>query len=386
MAGEAQRRYIDEITRFLFAPLLRPPKPGATWRLLSMDGEQGLCLSLENRGHVLLIELEDRDEERDCYARTERFNVCVRRQFEWGVPTDDADRRLIDAVVAMVQQREAHLPVFDRPAGRSRAAVREVLVDKVLMAEGRGHYYINPYVGCAIGCPFCYVAERADLSRRLEGLPSVPWGRWVDVKVNAPELLREELKDASPGLVRMSPIITDPYQPVERRYRITRGCLEALLEDGRFAPVILTRAARVMEDLDLLRQFDTASVGFSIPSDDDRYRRMFEPGADPVEQRIEALAACREAGLHTFALIQPVLPMNVERLVAQVAPLIQAVRVDRMHVIPQVRDIYEANDLLDAASDAFFERTRGELLRRFEAAGVRIDELDDMVKLIGLEA
>jgi len=340
-------------------------------------------LSLENRGHVLLVELEDLDEGRDCYAHTERFNVCVRRQFEWGVPMDASDRRLIDAIVRMIAQREQHLPSFDRPAGRSRSAVREVLVDQVLQAEGRGHYYINPYVGCAIGCPFCYVAERADLSRRLEGLPSVPWGRWVDVKVNAAEVLRSEVGAAEPGVVRMSPIITDPYQPLEKRHRITRQCLEVLVEDGRFTPVILTRAARVTEDLDLLSRFERASVGFSIPSDDDRYRRMFEPGADPVEQRIAALAACRDAGLHTFALIQPVLPMNVERLVAQVAPLIQAVRVDRMHVIPQVRNIYEDNDLLDAAGDQFFAETREELLRRFEEAGVRIDELDDMVKLIG---
>jgi DNA repair photolyase len=198
------------------------------------------------------------------------------------------------------------------------------------MPEGRGQYYLNPYVGCAIGCEWCYVAERADFSRELEGLPRLSWGRWVDVKQNAPEVLRQEVARHTPGIVRLSPIVTDPYQPLERRFRITRGCLEVLLEAG-FSPCILTRSSRVLDDLPLLARFPHAAVGFSIPTDDDAVRRVFEPGAEPIEDRIEALQRLKEAGLSTFAVIQPVLPGNPERLAERLSPLIDVVRVDRMY-------------------------------------------------------
>lgn len=381
MSEAATKRYIDDIGRHLFAPLLRPPRPGASWRLVSWDAEQGLCLTVARGRTLLLIELEERNEERDCYTRTERFNICVRRQFEGQTPLDEGDRKLVERIAAMVRQREKLLPDLERAASTARKAVRPILVDRVLIPEGRGHYYINPYVGCAIGCDFCYIAERADLSRRLEGLPHAAWGRYVDVKVNAAEILREEAALFPPGIVRLSPLLTDPYQPVERKWRITRQCLEVLLDTG-FAPAILTRAARVMEDIDLLRKFERAAVGFSIPSDDDRYRLIFEPGGDPIERRLEALEALHAAGINTFAVIQPILPMDVDRLVDRVAPLIRAVRFDRMHFIPLVRHLYERHGLDYAMTDTFFEEMEGRLAEAFAAHGIPYDEMDEMARLV----
>jgi len=247
----------------------------------------------------------------------------------------------------------------------------------MLIPEGPGQYYLNPYVGCMIGCDFCYVAERSDFSRGLEGLPAVPWGHYVDVKVNAAEILRREIEQFAPGIVRISPILTDPYQPIERKYRITRKCLELLLPAG-FAAGVLTRAARAVEDLDLYRRYPLSGIGFSIPTNDDRYRRIFEPGADPIEERFAALEMFRAAGVHTVALIQPILPMNPERLATLLAPLVTAVRIDRMYQIDQVQHLYREHGIVDAMTDSFFREMETRLRRAFAERNVPVHDMDNL--------
>jgi DNA repair photolyase len=328
-----------------------------------------------------LLEFEERNERLDCYARTARFNVCVRRQFE-DAQLDDAQRDFVDAVIAEMRRREATLADPPRPQAAEKVQVREVLVDRLLMPEGKGRYYVNPYVGCMIACPFCYVIDRADFSRRLEGLPQLPWGRSLDVKVNAAEVLRREVQAVRTGIVRMSPILTDPYQAAERRYRVTRQILEVLLETD-IAPVVLTRAPRILDDLELLRRFRRALVGFSIPTDDDAVRQIFEPNADPIEERLAALRALHAAGVGTFAVIQPVLPMNVDNLIEQLAPYVRAVRLDRLYVGERVQHIYAAHGLAANATEEWATATIDRLSRGFRARGVEVDPLDDFEPLLG---
>lgn len=326
------------------------------------------------------MELEARNEALNCYARTARFNVCVRPQFA-DAPIDDAQRGFVDRVIAVVRAREGALPEPPRPPAPPSPQVREVLVDRLLMPEGRDRYYVNPYVGCMIACPYCYVVDRADFSRRLEGLPELPWGRALDVKVNAAEVLRREVQAVRSGVVRMSPIITDPYQPAERRYRVTRQVLE-VLADTALVPVVLTRAARVLEDLELLRRFPKALVGFSVPTDDDRVRRVFEPGADPIEARVEALDALHAAGVRTFAVVQPVLPMTPDRLVSLLAPVVRAVRLDRLYLGERVGHLYRQHGLTAFGTERYVVDTLARLRRGFEARGVRVDPLDDFGPLL----
>ena len=373
------RRGIEDVAHQLLAPFLEGCT-AAGWTLISWDAEQAICATFERAGISILIELEERNDRLDCYTRTERFNVCARRLLE-NEPMSESDRHLVDTVVAVVRSREASLPGGARPRAERGTLVREVVVDRLLMPEGRNHYYINPYVGCMIGCSFCYVIDRADFSRRLEGLPQLPWGRYLDVKVNAAEVLRREVRAAGRGTVRMSPILTDPYQSAERRYRITRQCLEVLL-DSELAPVILTRAPRVLDDVALLERFRRALVGFSIPTDADEYRQIFEPAADPIAERLAALRALHEAGIRTFAVIQPVLPMNVERLVAEIAPYVCAVRLDRMYVGERVRHLYERHGLQQFATEEFADQTIRELAAGFSARGVEVDSLDDLEHLL----
>jgi DNA repair photolyase len=377
-----QRRHC--VGRELIAPILRAGQSKSGWRLVGWDDEQGLQLTLEFESTLLLIELEPRNDAKHCFDRTALFNVCVRHSFDYGKPLSARARTLVAALVEMVRARERHLPSFERPVTNERSLVRELTVDRVLVCEGAGHYYINPYAGCVSGCEFCYVADRADWSRHLEGLPSLPWGRYVDVKLNAAEVLQREVREHPPGIVRLSPILTDPYQPIERTYRITRQCLEVLLDAG-YCPAILTRAHRVVDDLELLRRFETAAVGFTIPTDDDAIRRAFEPGTDPIEERIEALARCHEAGLRTFAIVQPALPMNVQKLVDRIAPYVYAVRIDRMYEVERVRGLYEGCEREDAMTDEFFERTIRELREAFAARGVPVDDLDDIGTMLGMK-
>jgi DNA repair photolyase len=127
-------------------------------------------------------------------------------------------------------------------------------------------------------------------------------------------------------------------------------------------------------------------VGLSIPTDDDRVRAAFEPGADPIDERFEALAACHAAGLFTFGVVQPMLPMSPGRLVERMAPLVRAVRIDRMHVLDRTRALYDEAGAPEAADEPFFERTAAELRQGFAARGVRLDELDDLATALGVGA
>lgn len=369
------------MAREMLAPLLDGQVSFPGWRLIGWDAEQGICLLFESeRGGWVLVELEGRNDALDCYARTERFNVCARRQFD-DAPFTELERRLVDDVVTAVRKREHGLPNLDRPPSDRRTIVREVLVDRLLMPEGKGQYYINPYVGCMIACPFCYVIDRADFSRGLEGLPRLPWGHHLDVKINAASVLRGEVAGLGRGLVRMSPILTDPYQSIERRYRITRQCLEVLAET-EIAPVVLTRAPRILDDLDLLRAFPRALVGFSIPTDRDEMRRIFEPNADPIEERFAALRELHAAGVRTFAVIQPMLPMDPDRLVGNIAPYVRAVRLDRLYFGDRIHHVYTQHGLEEFAGDAYAQRTLRHLERAFRDRGVAVYSLDDLEPLL----
>ncbi len=356
------------------------------WSVLDWDVDHGPSITLVAGDDVLLVELSARSETTPCLARTERFNLNARDPFFEGRALGPTLRTAFDALVRVVRQWERSLPSLERDVDESaKCHVREVRVRRALVREGRGQYYLNPYVGCTIGCSFCFVEEPADLSRSLSGLPRKAWGGWVDVKDNLPEVLLEEVARFEPGVVRLSPVVTDPYQPLERRHRITRRCLQVLLDHG-FSPCVLTRAVRIAEDIPLLAKFERAWVGLSVPTDDDGIRHAFEPGADPIEARLSTLEACQRAGLDTFAVIQPMLPMEPKRLVERLAPRVRVVRIDRMHLEDRVQSIYARTGTLHCTRPEWFSETRRELVRGFEARGVVVDDLEDLQVLFAKTA
>ena len=189
--------------------------------------------------------------------------------------------------------------------------VREIECKSILTKSGiEGvDYAINPYVGCSHGCVYCY----AIFMKRFTG-HTEEWGTFVDVRVNAAEVLAKQMKRAKRGNIA-SGTVTDPYQPLERKYKITRACLEVLTAyDGStelaevFPVSILTKSDLVLRDLDLLRCLRDVEVGFTIATLDEEVRRVFEPGSSPIPARLAALAKLAEAGIKTWAFCGPLLP------------------------------------------------------------------------------
>ena len=162
-------------------------------------------------------------------------------------------------------------------------------------------YAINPYVGCGHGCVYCY----ARFMKRFTGHKE-PWGTFVDVKVNAAEVLTRQLRRAKPGSITLS-TVTDPYQPLEREYGIARACLEALVSYDSSVS-ILTKSALVLRDLDLIKRLKNVEVAFTITTLDDEVKRHFEPCSSPIPARLEAFRALAEAGISTWAFCGPLLP------------------------------------------------------------------------------
>lgn len=376
--ARARRTQLAETVRGWLAGIALPPG----WHLASLEAEQGIALGFRGPRGRLVVELDVRDEARGCYAHTDRLNVYYSRVDRLRRDLDADEHVIMRAVLGRVAAHEHELPP-PPPADPDphRVHVRELTADHALVMEGPGSYYLNPYVGCLLACPYCYAMHRADASRLLSGDPVVPWGKWVDVKVDLPEVLARELPVHEPGVVRMSPIVTDPYQPIERRYRVTRRCLDALAGTA-FVPMILTRSAIVLDDLDRLAAFPRTLVGMSIPTDDDAMRSVFEPKTPSIEDRLEALRKLHGAGLCTFVVIQPMLPMDPLRLVEAVAPFVHAVRIAPMYEKDRAAPLYRAVDRVDASTDTWERATFEQLRAGFEARGLPVTTGEDLPALL----
>jgi DNA repair photolyase len=220
-------------------------------------------------------------------------------------------------------------------------------------------YVLNPYLGCAHGCRYCYAVFMRRYSRHHA---AAPWGSFVEVKINLLDILRSELRrKKQPGRALLASVC-DPYQPVEARYRLTRGCLKILQEYG-WGIDILTRSPLVTRDLDILKDMAGVSVGFSIPTDDDRVRRILEPKAPPIGARLRALAQLHAAGLHTWVFVAPMLPMDPDRLSEALAPHIHHLMVDRLNYRQQVQAIFHQHGWDYALTDEYARKTRALLLK-----------------------
>jgi len=245
--------------------------------------------------------------------------------------------------------------------------VREKRVKSILSKSGIPgvDYCLNPYVGCAHGCKYCY----ATFMKRFTG-HTEPWGTFVDIKMNAPEVLQRQLKRTARGYVMLSSV-TDPYQPLEERYRLTRRCLEILLKH-QFPVGILTKSPLVLRDLDLLRQFDDIEVGMTITTEDDRIKKIFEPQAPPIAARIQALKEIHDQRISTYAFIGPLLPQNPEVLAGQIKPHVDSVLVDRMNYLNKTIGLYRRQHLSEWVESDFVDEILDRLKEAFSGKEVNI--------------
>ncbi len=159
-------------------------------------------------------------------------------------------------------------------------------------------FALNPYAGCQHDCIYCYAPHVADRAR-------ADWGKVIEARYNLPTLLMRELRRKH-GVIGLG-TMTDPYQPVESRYQLTRRCLEQL---SRY-PVkvsVHTKGDMINRDIDLLRDMD-CDVGITITTMDAELASQIEPGAPPPSRRISALAELNRADVRTYLLLGPVLPL-----------------------------------------------------------------------------
>ncbi len=193
-------------------------------------------------------------------------------------------------------------------------------------------YGLNPYRGCAHACVYCYAPAVIHWDRG-------EWGELVEAKINIPRVLSKELHVKKKGVVGLG-TVTDPYQPAEKKYELTRRCLELLLMHD-FPVCIQTKSSLVLRDTDLLKGFSNIEVGITLTTLDDRVREKMEPGASNVEERLNALVKLQENGIRTWVFLGPVMPniTEIETLldaIAAVKP--QYVLVDRLRLKEGVRE------------------------------------------------
>lgn len=165
-------------------------------------------------------------------------------------------------------------------------------------------YCLNPYVGCAHACVYCYASFMCRFTGHRE-----KWGEFVDIKVNLPGALERQLsRRCKPSGTLILGTVTDAYQPLEAQCRITRDSLEILAAYQRLQVTILTKSALVERDLDLLRKLWGCEVGFSLTTIDPEAARVLEPWASAPQRRLEAARRLVEAGIAVWVFIAPLLP------------------------------------------------------------------------------
>jgi DNA repair photolyase len=236
----------------------------------------------------------------------------------------------------------------------------------------------NPYIGCAFGCVYCY----ASFMGRLVGEGREAWGGYVYVKTNAVELAASELVRWPEHRRRQAILlssVTDPYQGVERRYRLSRGILTELAKIGYPGLVsVLTKSPLVLRDVDVLRELRWAEVGFTVTTTDDQLSRSIELKAPISSRRLDALEQLSAAGISTYAFVGPLLPhfrfqpQLLERLMQRLGSVgVGSVYVEHINLSAGIRRRYEGHlaRLPDAMRQAHADA----------ASGYARDELDVIV-------
>lgn len=199
--------------------------------------------------------------------------------------------------------------------------VKNLIVKSKLPASD---YVVNPYTGCSHQCRYCY----ASFMKRFTG-HSEAWGTFVDIKQCSHIKLPRDLSEKT--LLFSS--VTDPYQPLEKKYGATREILKQLIG----IPVkteILTKSYLVTQDVNLFKQLSNVRIGISLNSLDDSFRKDMEPSASSVAQRIKALRELHEAGLSTYAFLSPIFPgiTDLELLIDTVAPYVDEICFENLNL------------------------------------------------------
>ncbi|MDD3845351.1 MAG: radical SAM protein [Syntrophorhabdaceae bacterium] len=216
--------------------------------------------------------------------------------------------------------------------------IREIVTKNALAKTGISGYdrCLNPYIGCGHGCKYCYATFMKRFTGHLE-----PWGDFVDVKINVADALRRQLRRIKEGTLIIG-TVTDPYQPLEEKYCVTRDCLSALVSSS-LKVHILSRSPLVVRDIDILKQLPGVEVGLSITTNNEDVKRVFEPRAPSIVARVNALKALHDAGLKTYVFVGPMLPMEPAVLAEMIGDVADEVLIDRLNYAGKVAGLLRSS-------------------------------------------
>jgi DNA repair photolyase len=182
------------------------------------------------------------------------------------------------------------------------------LLNRCTSARMRFEWTINPYRGCEFACKYCYARYTHEFMEMRDG---VDFEQKIYVKQHAADLLRQELRQVKPGQEIAIGTATDPYQPAERRFEITRAILEELARHQGLELGMVTKSNLVLRDIDLLKrvaQNNRLSVNITITTLNVDLARILEPRAPRPDLRLEALRKLNQAGINAGVICAPVLP------------------------------------------------------------------------------
>lgn len=371
-AYDRTRMDVSEALIELLAPARLGDEVAFGMRLVRTSVELGLRITLGDGEREVHVEVFPAEPPRKHAARTARL-LFAYRIGRGGAPVDPGLGRALCLAVAERAARNEDRVLAALRAEPDVPRIREVRGGRLLQPAGtpeRPYDTLSPYVGCLIGCKFCYAQDRLRVVRTMRGLPDVPWGSYVDARADAPQVLRDELRERPIRPIKLCPIVSDPYHAIERTMQLTRRCLEVIAAVPPRPVFVLTRARLVERDADLLEAIPLAQVGFSIPTIDDEVRRAFEPRAAPIAERLEVLQAMRARGLRTFAVVQPVLPGDVHALADALARVADSVSVDVLRGEEGAASTFDR--YADARSDAWQRERAQALVAALHARGVPV--------------
>ncbi len=170
-------------------------------------------------------------------------------------------------------------------------------------------YSLNPYRGCEHNCAYCYAPNILKIGRN-------EWGDIVYVKTNIPLVLSKEVKRKKKGVVGIS-TVTDPYQPIEKKYQLTRYCLEQLLVYD-FPISIQTKSSLAERDIDLISKFSNSEFIITISTLDDKERMLLEPKSSPIKKRLEVLKKVADSGIPASVFFGPIYPTIIKENIPKI--------------------------------------------------------------------
>ena len=231
--------------------------------------------------------------------------------------------------------------------------IKEIKANTIIVKTNLpdGDFVINPYVGCAHGCKYCY----ARFMKRFTG-HTEPWGSFVDIKINAPDLIPKDTNKYRGKSITISSV-TDPYQPIEDKYKLTRKILERLIPLQPHLDLI-TKSDLVVRDIDLFKQFKNCMITLSFSNIDEKLRKQMEFLSSTVEQKINALKELHNAKIPTTLFISPIFPQitDWEKIINQTKSYVDEYWFENLNLYPSIKgEIFN-----------FLQRSRPELVEKYK--------------------